>query len=165
MKGPLLLVGLFLTTLSAYAQVSEIDHGRDVAQTTGARGVSGVSSNETAQILLSCMNHPKFENYYKTCGKSTINVVDLPAGVQMAQANVLGRSLRLKTDDDTRNGSISNYFLFGKVKQDGKQVSVSMSYFYGNDHGGYKVVMVDMELVHNGDQYQIVNSNFNGDLL
>jgi hypothetical protein len=164
MKGPLLLVGLFLTTLSANAQASETDHGRNT-QVIGARGVTGVSSSEASKILIACMNDPKFETYYKTCGKSTINVVDLPTDLQLSQAIVLGRKLRTKTDSDTRNGSISNYFRLGNIKQDGQQVSVSLSYFYGNDHGGYKVVMVDMNLVHNGDQYQIVNSNFNGDLL
>jgi hypothetical protein len=44
-------------------------------------------------------------------------------------------------------------------------VSVSLSYFYNHSKEGYKVVMVDMELVQTGDQYQIVNADFKGDVL
>ncbi|WP_276132623.1 hypothetical protein [Polluticoccus soli] len=166
MKRLLLMVGLSLATLSVYAQATRADRGPDRAPTSGARGISATSSAATEQIVLACINQPGFEKYYAANGKGAVNVMGLPAGVQLArEATARGRSLSLRSTDQIASGSLSNYFVVGAVKNEGKQVAVSLTYFYNHTEQGYKVVMVDMDLVQNGDQYQIVNADFKGDLL
>lgn len=165
MKRLILMVGVSLTTLSGYAQ-TQADRGADGSRVSGARGISTTSTGATTQIVLACINQPAFEKYYAANGAGAVNLIGLPAGVQLsAKATALGHALRLGLADQIPAGSLSNYFVLGNVKTEDKHVSVSMSYFYNHSAEGYKVVMVDMELVQNGDQYQIVNSNFKGDLL
>jgi hypothetical protein len=160
------MVGLVLTTLSGYAQTKQVDRVPQGSRTADARGVSGTSTAETVKIVLAGINQAGFEKYYAAKGPGAVNIIGLPEGVQLpAEAKALGRVLSLQSTDQVATGSLSNYFFVGNVKTVDKHVSVSMSYFYNHSKEGYKVVMVDMELIQNGDQYQIVNANFKGDLL
>ena len=166
MKKSLLMAGLCLTTLSGFAQTAQGDRGREESRTSNARGVSGTSSAETAKIVMACINQPSFEKYYAANGRGPVNVINLPAGVQLpAKAYALGRTLNLGSLDQVAAGSLSNYFFIGNIANANEQISASLTYFYNHSKEGYKVVMVDVQLMKNGDQYQIVNSNFNGDLL
>ena len=161
MKSVILTVGLLLAATSGFSQAAHT--GQESSPASGARGISS-SSTETAQILLACINQPKFEKYYAANGKAAVNVISL-SDIQLSpKATALGRSVSSQKLDEAHKGSLSNYFFVSKVKTENDQVKVSLTYFYNRTITGYKTVMVDMDLVKKGEQYQIVNSNFKGGL-
>lgn len=153
MKRIILIAGMLLATLSGFSQTS--------------RGVSNsISAPDRAQILLACINHSSFTNYYAANGNGAVNLVNLPVGLQLPNgATALGHALSLGSAAQATDGSLSNYFTLGKIDGDNQQHTVSLTYFYGHTGQGYKVVMVDMELTHSGNQYQVTLTNFKGDLL
>lgn len=160
------MVGLSLTALSGYAQTAQAEGAPQGTRASGARGIRTSSADETSRIVLACINQPAFKKYYAANGDGAINLVGLPSGTQIpAKSTALGHGLSVRSVDEATAGSLSNYFFFGNLKKENEHVSVSVTYFYNHSAEGYKVVMVDMELVQNGDQYEIVNSNFKGDLL
>jgi hypothetical protein len=160
------VVGLFLTTLSVFAQATRTDRVPEGSRTSDSRGISGTSTAETVKILLAGINQAGFEKYYATNDAGAVNVIGLTADAKLpAGAKALGRVVSLQSTDQVATGSLSNYFFVGNVKNEDQHVSVSLSYFYNHSKEGYKVVMVDIELVQTGDQYQIVNADFKGDVL
>jgi hypothetical protein len=167
MKKVLLTMSIACCCASvSFAQASKSERGQATAQNRGTRSMAGATSTDAKNILLACINQPAFEKYYASNGADGVNVVDLPGSIVLpAESRALGRTLRFKTAEHANSGSLSNYFYFGDVQSNNEQVSVSMTYFYNHSAEGYKVVMVDVQLKKNGTQYQIINANFQGDLL
>lgn len=164
MKRVILSVGLLLSVTAGYSQSA--DRGAAGSPAASAHGMSSsISQSDAAQIILTCINQQKFDKYYAANGAGAVNVIE-KSGVQLApRSTALGRNISIQKRDEMRKGALSNFFSFGAVDKSGDRVSVSLTYFYNHTKEGYKTVMVDVQLVKKGDQYQIVNSNFQGDLL
>lgn len=163
MKSVILTVGLLVAATSGFSQAAR---GHEGAPTNAGHGISSsISQSDAAQILLTCFNQPKFEKYYASNGAGAINILE-KSGIQLSpKAMVFGRSLSFHKKEASKTGTLSNFFSIGEVKNENGQVTVSLTYFYNHTKAGYKTVMVDVALAKKGDKYQIVNSNFQGDLL
>jgi hypothetical protein len=164
MKRVIFSVGLLLAVTSGYSQST--NRGAQGSPAANAHGMSSsISQSDAAQILVTCMNQQKFEKYYASNGAGGVNVIE-KSGVQLSpKATVLGRKISMHKKDASRTGALSNFFSIGEVNNENGQVKVSLTYFYNHTKEGYKTVMVDVQLVKKENQYQIVNSNFQGDLL
>lgn len=164
MKKILLGTVMLFAVSVASAQTNRFDAGTRDSKTTEAHGVHGVSSSETTSILLASVNHSEFEKYFGS--EDVINLISMDGNINIPEdASALGHRLNISTDDEAVAGALSNYFYVGNVSNANGKVSVSLTYFYNHTEEGYKVVMVDMDLVQEGNEYLIVNQNFKGDLL